>query len=166
MNRISAPAASALLALAAAAGLGAALALERWGGLVPCALCLLERWPYRVLIGLGVVGAILPERLARAALWLALLAGLASIGLAVVHVGVERKAWPSPLPECAAPRLTGGSIADRLRQLPERAAKPCDEPVYLDERVPISLAELNLLAGLAFTGLLAIFLLRRQGARR
>ena len=45
-----------LSAIAAALALGIALASEHWGGLVPCAFCLLERWPYRIAIALGLVG--------------------------------------------------------------------------------------------------------------
>ena len=59
------------VALLAGAALGIALASEQWGGLVPCALCLWERWPYRVLIGLGVLAAVLPPRAGRWVLWAA-----------------------------------------------------------------------------------------------
>jgi disulfide bond formation protein DsbB len=151
--------------LAALGALGIASALEHWQGLVPCALCLLERWPYRAAVALGLAALLSPPGLGRVLLWLVLLTVLADVGLAVTHVGVERGLWPSPLPECAAPRFTGGSIADRLRQLPPRPAKPCDEPVYVLEAVPISMAELNLAFGVAFAGLLTMFLLRRRGAR-
>src|SRR6201989_3030144 len=68
--------------------LGTALASERWGGLVPCALCLVERWPWRAAILLGLLGAALPRRPARLALGLAVLALLAGAGLGATHVGV------------------------------------------------------------------------------
>ncbi len=98
-------------ALAAGAALAFAYALETWHGLVPCALCLLERWPYRVVLGLAVIAIVLPARLARVLLWLAVLAVLADAAIAFVHIGVEYGWWPSPLPECAAPRFAAGSIA-------------------------------------------------------
>ena len=47
---------------------------------------------------------------------LVVLSMLASVALAFIHVGVEQHWWPSPLPECAAPRFVGGSIAERLAQ--------------------------------------------------
>ncbi len=94
-----------LSALAAAFALGMAIASERWGGLVPCALCLLERWPYRVAIALGLVASVVPPRWARMLLVLVVLSMLVSMALAVIHVGVEQHYWASPLPECAAPRL-------------------------------------------------------------
>jgi disulfide bond formation protein DsbB len=150
----------ALSALAAAAALGTAFATEWWGGLVPCALCLLERWPYRVAIALGVVGLVLPRPWARLAGWLVLLAMLVAAGLAFVHVGVELKYWPSPLPECAAPHFASGSIAQRLASMPLRPSKPCDDPTYLIPALPVSMAQMNLLFALAFSGLLATFLWR------
>jgi len=148
-------------ALAAGAALAFALAIENWGGLVPCALCLLERWPYRVAIVLALLALVVPPRLARALLALVVLTLLAGAALAFVHVGVEAHWWPSPLPECAAPRFsTGGSIADRLAHLPARAAKPCDDPSYLIPGLPVSLAAMNLIFALAFAVVLAIFLWR------
>src|SRR5438445_5206957 len=65
------------LTVAAAAILFAAFASEWWGGLVPCALCLVERWPYRVAIGVGVIGMVVPERFLRLAF---ALYGLAMLG--------------------------------------------------------------------------------------
>ena len=52
-----------LAALGAAAALGVAYASEVWGGLVPCALCLVERWPYRVSIVLGLLAFLCPAAL-------------------------------------------------------------------------------------------------------
>jgi len=142
-------------ALAAAAALGIAHAAEIWEGLVPCALCLLERWPYRVVIVLGLLASIAPHRLVRLLLALAFLALLTDAAIAAVHVGVELKWWPSPLPECAAPHLSG-SIAERLASMPARPSKPCDEPSFLVPGLPLSMAAMNLLFALAFAAVLAI----------
>lgn len=151
-----------LAALAAGLALGAAEAAEHWGGLVPCLLCLLERWPYRIAIVLGLLAIVLPRRLGRVALLLVTLTMLAGAGLGVLHVGVEQGWWPSPLPGCAAPRLQGGSIADRLARMPARPAKPCDEPTYLVPGLPLSMAAMNGLAALAIAGGAIISLLGRQ----
>ena len=64
---------------------------------------------------------------------------------------MELQWWPSPLPECAAPHLSGGSIAERLASMPARPAKPCDDPVYPVDAIPISFAQLGLLYALAFS---------------
>ena len=149
-----------LSALAATFALGLALASEKWGGLVPCAFCLLERWPYRVAIALGLLACVVPHRSARALLVLVVLSMLVSAALAVVHVGVEQHFWPSPLPECAAPTFTGGTIAERLAQMPARPAKPCEDPTFLIPGLPISMAAMNLLYALAFAVLLGAALWR------
>ena len=147
-----------LAALAAAAALGIALASERWGDLVPCALCLWERVPYKALIALGVVGFLLPTG-RKLVLWLILLSALAAVALACVHVGVELRFWPSPLPECTATLVHAGTIAERLAALPARPARPCDDPSYLIPWLPISMAAMNLLFSLVFAALVAIYLL-------
>lgn len=149
--------------LASAAALGGAFASERWLGLVPCALCLWERWPYRVAIALGLLALALPRRAARWALAAAALAALSGAALAAVHVGVEQHWWPSPLPECAAPSLGGGSIAERLARMPATVSKPCDEPAFLLPGLPVSMAAMNLLLALALAGFLAIFLGKQRG---
>ncbi len=147
-------------ALAAAFALGLALASERWEGLVPCALCLLERWPYRAAIVLGLLACVVPHRWARALLVLVVFAVLIDTAMAIVHVGVEQHFWPSPLPECAAPRFAGGSIAERLAQMPARPSKPCEDAAYLIPGLPISMAAMNLLYSLAFAIVLGIVLWR------
>lgn len=137
---------------AAAAGVALVFAwgLQNWVGLAPCALCLLERWPYRVVVMLGLIAAVVPRGAARVALGLILLVILANVVIAVVHVGVENHTWPSPLPECAAPTFGGGSIADMLKAMPAHPAKPCDAPNYLIPGVKLSLATMNLLYGVVF----------------
>jgi disulfide bond formation protein DsbB len=158
--------AALLLTLLASAVLAAALAAQHWGGVVPCALCFLERWPWRAAILLGLLGMALPRRPARLALWLGVLALLAGAGLGATHVGVEAGAWPSPLPECAAPQISGGTLAQRLASMPDRPAKPCDAPTYLIPRLPVSMAAMNLGASLAFGVLLATYLVQTRRSTR
>jgi disulfide bond formation protein DsbB len=153
-----------LATLAAAAALAVAVTSERAGGLVPCALCLLERWPYRIAIVLGLAALALRPRAARLLLALFAVVILADAAIAVVHVGVEWHAWPSPLPECAAPRLHG-SIAQRLAEMPARPSKPCDEPTYPLPGVPVSFAGLNLLYALALGGGVLTYLWQTRRTR-
>lgn len=152
-------------ALAAGAALGVAVASEAWGGLVPCALCLVERWPYRIAIALGVLALVLPRRAGRAILWLALIAVLVGAGFAGVHVGVEWGWWPSPLPECAAPHFVPGTIAQTLAAMPARPSKPCDAPTYLIPGLPVSMAAMNLIYALGFSAMLGAWL-AGSGRRR
>lgn len=127
--------------MAVAAALFAALASEWWGGLVPCALCLVGRWPYRVAIGLALLGLVVPRRLAMLCAAGVVAAMLASSAIGVVHVGVEAKWWPSPLPGCVARFTPGGD-------LPARPAKPCDDPTYLIAALPVSMAAMSLMFSL------------------
>ncbi len=148
-------------ALAAAAALGVAHGSEAWGGLVPCALCLLERWPYRVAVILGLAATVLPPTPMRAAMALLALVVLAGAVIAAIHVGVEWKWWPSPLPECAAPVFGGGSIAERLAHMPAAPAKPCDDPTYLIPFLPVSMAMMNLIFALILSTCAARAALRK-----
>ena len=182
MPSISTRAACLICALGAGAALGVALASEYWGGLVPCALCLWERVPYRVAIFLGLLGFLLPENLASRGLpagngvllaivlrrWVLLailMTTLAAAAFAFVHVGVELGFRPSPLPECAAKPVQFGSIAERLAAMPARPAKPCDEPTFLIPGVPLSMAASTLLFALAFSTGIAIFLTLHRGRK-
>jgi disulfide bond formation protein DsbB len=151
-----------LAALGAAAALAIAYASEIWGELVPCILCLVERWPYRLVIVLSLLAAIAPRRLTRPLLFLAIACLLADTAIAAVHVGVEFKWWPSPLAECAAPNFSGGSIADRLASMPSRPTMPCDQPAFLVPGIPVSMAAINMLFALAFAAALAVSLARRR----
>ncbi len=162
MRALPSPRAAALIAaLLGGTALAIAFASEWWGGLVPCALCLWERWPYRIAILLGLCGALLPARLTRPALALLVVTFLIGAALAGTHTGVEFGWWPSPLPECAAPNLGSGSIADRLAAMPARPAKPCDEPTYLIPWLPISMAAMNMIYALGAAVLTALSLCQR-----
>jgi disulfide bond formation protein DsbB len=145
-------------AVVAALALGIALASEAFEGLVPCALCLIERWPYRIAIVLGLVGLVLPRPLGRIALALIGVAIFADAAVAAVHVGVEFRWWPSPLPECMAPTFSGGSIAQRLASMPAKPSKPCEDAAYLIPFIPVSMAAMNMLFALVFAGVIGAFL--------
>ncbi len=149
-----------LSAIAAGLALGIAEVSEHWGGLVPCALCLVERWPYRAAIVLGLIAFVVPRPVARWLLVLSVVTLLVGAALAFVHVGVELHYWPSPLPECAAPTLGTGSIAERLAQMPARPAKPCDAPTFLIPGLPLSMAAMNLIYAVVFVVALAMGLWR------
>ena len=155
-----------LTTLLAAAALGLALATEHWGGLVPCALCLLERWPLRIVIALGLLALITPRPIGRALLGLAVLTLVGDAAIAFVHVGVEFGWWPSPLPECAAPVFHGGTIAERLASMPARPSKPCDAPTYLIPGLPISMAMMNLWFSIAFAVVLGFYVWDSERRRR
>lgn len=135
----------AITAAVALATLGTAIASERWGGLVPCALCLVERWPWRVAAVVALVGLVVPRPLSRLLAWLVVPVMLAGVVVGAVHVGVEWGLWPSPLPQCQAPHFQTGSIAQRLASMPAKPSKACEDPTYLIPFLPVSMAMMNLL---------------------
>ncbi len=133
-----------IAAALAAAALGVAYFAQYGLHLVPCELCLMERWPYRIVILLGLLALLFGGRVGRVLLGLAGLAMLADIFIAGLHVGVEFGWWPSPLPECNG-MLTPGAA------LPMTPAVPCDRPVHLLAGVPISMAQMDFCAAIILT---------------
>jgi disulfide bond formation protein DsbB len=160
IDRVPPRAVGAVALLSAAFALGLALASEYWGGLLPCSLCLLERWPYRIAILLGALATLSPRPAIRPLLWLIVVVMVANAGLAIVHVGVEQHLWQNPISECSAPHVSGGSAVELLLQLSNRPPQPCDRGTYLIPFVPVSMAAMNALFAAAFAALLALFLCR------
>ena len=87
--------------------LGAALVSQYWGGLEPCELCLLERWPWWIAIAIAGAAWMTGGRLALPvpAILLAIVF-LASAGIALYHVGVELHWFAGPS-ACTAGGLGG-----------------------------------------------------------
>lgn len=140
-----------LVALLAAAAPLFARGSETWFELVPCELCLWQRWPYWAAFALALAAHFVARR---RLLWAAGAAALVSAGIAGFHVGVEFGWWPSPLPGCAAPTAGGAMTLDQMMaSLAPAPTKPCDEPVWLIPGVPLSMAALNLIYGLSLAGL-------------
>lgn len=102
-----------LIIIAAGGSLGlllGAFAFQYIGGMVPCVLCLYQRWPHAAavligLMGLKIGGRVLPL--------LGALAAATSAGIGVFHVGVEQKWWDG-LAACTVDTLSGVSGADLL----------------------------------------------------
>ncbi|MBR0648500.1 disulfide bond formation protein B [Roseomonas terrae] len=152
-----------LIAVLAAAAPLFAIGSESWWGLAPCELCLWQRWPYWAAAALALLGAVVPGRGRAVLIGLAGLAALVSAGTGVLHVGVEQGWWPSPLPGCAAPTAgAAASIDDMMRSLAAAPNKPCDAATYLIPGVPLSMAGMNVIYGLAL-GVLALWVARRRG---
>lgn len=132
-----------LMVLAGGFALGFAWIAENIWNMAPCGLCLLERWPYRILIVAGlflllVRGSFIPWIKAIIVLIL-----ISSLGLSFVHIGVEEGWWMSPLPECYAVASHTQDLATRFMEMPDRPHKPCDLPSYLFNWLPISLTMMN-----------------------
>ena len=141
--------AGAAAVLSGTLALAVAWVAEHRLSMAPCALCLLERWPYRMLILLGVAtllaAATAPARVARAVLLCCALPLAAAVALSLTHLGVEQAWWPDPWPACIAPHFRAGTMAQRLASMPLRPAKPCDSPNRLFAFLPLSMSSLDLI---------------------
>jgi disulfide bond formation protein DsbB len=140
----------ALLA-ASAVILGSAFAFQFIGGLQPCELCLWQRYPYAITIGLAGVGiglsrAGVERRLLAILVALCGLTFLIGAGIAVFHVGVEQKWWEGT--SACVGSLTGAASAEDLRQrLLGAPVVRCDAPAWT--LFGISMAGYNALLSLA-----------------
>jgi disulfide bond formation protein DsbB len=147
-----------VVGLLAVVGGGAALMLAYWAqyfdGLMPCELCLWERWPYRIVILLGVFAFLSRPATARVQMGLAVCVLLAGVFVAGLHVGVEFHWWNSPLPECNGILRPGAP-------LPRVPARPCDAPVDLIASLPVSMAMMDLIYEAGFAFLLATYVARK-----
>lgn len=150
--------------VASAAVLGTVLAAQFWGGLMPCELCLKERYPWDAAIAVALVATVAGQRAARpwAAVLLAVIFAIGS-GLAFYHVGVERHWFAGPA-ACTASGAAAGTLAALKAELMHQAPVRCDEPAWT--LFGVSLAGWNLLASLLMTGACLAAALRGYGRRR
>ena len=145
------------LAVAAAAALLAALALQTIGGLPPCPFCIYQRYPYLVVIAACLLGWWLDRP--RLGLALATLALLVDAGLATYHVAIEQ-GWVA-LPESCAAVGKATTIEELRRQLAAAPAR-CDQVGFTF--LGLSLAAWNLIYAAGLSVLAIAMLLRRPSA--
>jgi len=138
-------------ALGAAAGsaalLLAAFAFQHLGGLAPCPLCIWQRWPHALALGLGIALLAAPVR---GLALLGALAMLAGAGIALYHAGIEQGWWTGPA-TCVAPDVQGLTPEELLERILEAPIVRCDEIAW--RFLGLSMAAWNGLASLALAGL-------------
>ena len=135
-----------LVLIASAIVLGAALLSQYWGGLAPCELCLLQRWPWAAAIAISLVAMVAGGRpvLPWVALVLAIVFAL-SATFAFYHVGVEQHWFAGPS-ACTASSGGAMTLEDMKRQILGTAPVLCDRVQW--SLFGVSLAGWNLLASL------------------
>jgi disulfide bond formation protein DsbB len=149
----------ALIAASAIAVIAAATIAGAWFfqlvlDIIPCPMCLEQRWAYYAIIPLAVLVAIaakagVPRGVLIAGLALIALAALCNSVYGAYHAGVEWKFWAGPS-SCTGPGLTlgGGSLLDQLDKV---KVVPCD--VVQWRFLGISLAGYNALISLSMAAL-------------
>jgi disulfide bond formation protein DsbB len=103
-----------------------ALGFQYLGGLAPCHLCLLQRWPHAIAIALGLLLLAWPRR---PLALIAALVVLAGAGIAGYHVGVEQGWWQGPA-SCTAPVPGASSAGDLLDQILATPVVLCDQVAW------------------------------------
>lgn len=147
-----------LLVLAVCAlALTAALIAQYGFGLKPCVLCITQRVPFVVaglLAALALLHAAAPWR--RGLMALAGLAFLINSGIAVYHVGVERKWWQS---SCAATEAGAVAVTDLAAMMSKPVEARCDEPAWSWHGITMAAMNIVFSGGLA---LVTLVLVRRM----
>lgn len=143
----------------AASSLAMALMAQYVFGLEPCILCVIQRYPYGIVIALGLLGFAFSFKCKKAVSVLMGLIGITFLVNSVIafyHTGVEQKWWPSHLEGCAVPDMVG-NMDEILADIQSRTeAVRCDVIPWADPILNLSMANYNVIfcAGL---GLVAIF---------
>ena len=152
-------------ACASAAMLAIAHAFQKFGGLLPCHLCLYQRDVYWVAICVAVAGFALnymrlawAGRTATIALALIFLAGA---GLAGFHAGVEWHWWPGPTSCTGGGKINAGDLASFLGGAKVKPPQ-CDVAAWVF--LGISMAGWNCLISLGLAALSVLAALRREPA--
>jgi disulfide bond formation protein DsbB len=138
------------IAIIAAATLAGAWFFQLVLGIVPCPLCLEQRYAYYLAIPLAVLVAIAAARDAPRAvliggLLLLSLAALGNAGLGAYHAGVEWGWWQGPT-DCSGPVGNLGSAGGLLERLNTVKVIRCDEVQW--RFLGLSLAGYNVLISL------------------
>jgi disulfide bond formation protein DsbB len=145
--------------------LGGALLSQYWGGLAPCELCLLQRWPWGAAIVIAFIATMVGSRPALP--WVALLLAvvfLVSSTFAFYHVGVEQRWFAGPT-ACTSPTAVADTVEQLKAQLLHQQPVRCDQPAWT--LWGVSLAGWNLLASLIMIGCcLAAFVQSRGTSQR
>lgn len=131
----------------AALSLGMALMAQYVYGLQPCILCLIQRYPYGIVIILGLVAFLLSFKCKKAVsyfMFLIFLTFLANSVIAIYHTGVEQHWWKSFLEGCAVPDMAG-DMEQVLADIQSRTeAVRCDEIPWSDPILNLSMANYNI----------------------
>jgi disulfide bond formation protein DsbB len=150
-------AAALAIVVIAAATLAGAWFFQLVLDILPCPLCLEQRYAYYLAVPLGAVVAWAaakdaPRGVLVAGLAVLLAAALGNAWLGAYHAGVEWGFWPGPT-ECTGPVLDLGQAGSLLDNLDKVKVIRCDEVQW--RFLGLSLAGYNALISLAMAALAA-----------
>ncbi len=135
-----------LAAAGSAALLAGAFAFQYIGGLAPCHLCLLQRYPHGAAVAIGALALLIPGTLlGRMLPWAGALAALTTAAYGAYHTGVERHWWAGP-DTCTSGPIGQLSAKDLLAQIQAAPVVQCDQVAW--QMFGLSMASWNMLAAL------------------
>lgn len=131
LNRHPDRSAAVLVTFGMAIVVGSALGFEHIGGYIPCALCLMQRNPYYIGIGVGFLAVLsavfrLPPIVTKVLLIAVALLMITGMGLGIYHSGVEWKFWEGPS-TCTIGATGGDTPVNVLEALNATKAPSCTE---------------------------------------
>lgn len=149
------------MALIAAFALGMALVAQYAFDLLPCNLCVIQRYPYGFVIAFGLLGFFWAGKSPKATAIRMFFIGvtfLANSVIAAYHTGVERHWWKSFLEGCNVPELDPNDILGSIQAAP---VVRCDEIPWADPILGLSMANYNVMFcfGLAVVAFCSMYLL-------
>ena len=125
--------AGAAALLTALAAILAALAFEHIGGVIPCPLCLQQRYAYYIGIPALFIALVLVgsghQRQSAPLFFIVSVIFLANAGLGVYHAGAEWGFWPGP-DTCADRQGVATSTDELMSQLGETRLVRCDDAAF------------------------------------
>ncbi|MEM9969010.1 MAG: disulfide bond formation protein B [Pseudomonadota bacterium] len=125
----------------------AAFGFQYLGGLMPCQMCLWQRWPHAIAVLIGSLAVVLAQP---SLAWIGALSAATTAGIGLYHAGVELRWWPGPascsgageaLSEMDGAALLSLEVADPLVM--------CDEVVW--SFLGVSMAGWNAIIALGLT---------------
>lgn len=140
----------ALATAGSAALLAGALAFQYIGGLAPCHLCMLQRYPHMAAVVIGALALLTTTFLPRLLTLAGAAAALTSANYGAYHTGVERHWWPGPN-TCTSGPIGSMSAKDLLAQIQAAPLVQCDQVAW--SMFTLSMASWNMLASLLLTAL-------------
>jgi disulfide bond formation protein DsbB len=138
-----------LATFGSAAMLLGAYGFQHIGGLLPCKMCLWQRWPHGAAVLIGLTVLIIGER---SLAWFGALAAATTGAIGAYHAGVEWGFWPGPS-SCsgAGPGLSGLDGASLLSTDGPTALVMCDDIVW--QLLGLSMAGWNAVVSFALAAL-------------
>ncbi|MEH6403513.1 MAG: disulfide bond formation protein B [Sneathiella sp.] len=128
--------------------------------LLPCVLCVYQRWPYAFVILVSLLGLVFAKKLGEKLFQFLIALGFATTAvIGAFHVGVEQGWWEG-LTGCVADTSQSQSLAELKAQILSAPLIKCDEIAW--ELFGVSMAGYNVLLALALAIFMVSAMLRRN----